>query len=87
MEKTILSEQFIDSLPYAKERVINKYIKQIGKEVYELSKKFEANGDTNALINARCEINKRYGKFWRERLNRKKIFDKRAFSKVPYYFI
>ena len=80
--KPVLCDAFIDALPHTNEKIIDKYTKQISTELYHLSKEFEANGDTNAHVNARCEINKKYGKFWRERLNVKKIY---TFGKMSYY--
>lgn len=85
-EPQVLSEEFIDNLPLTNEKIIDKYTKQISTELYHLSKEFEANGDTNAHVNARCEINKKYGKFWRERLNLKKIYNSpNPFGKMSYY--
>jgi len=81
----ILTEEIIDNLPYSKEKVIDKYIAQIGKEVHLLSKEFEAKGDKDALGSARCQINKKYGKWWRDRLVRKKIFHKNAFDGMLYF--
>lgn len=78
--KPLLCDAFIDALPHTDEKIIDKYTKQISTELYHLSKELEANGDTNAHVNARCEINKKYGKFWRERLNMKKIYS----SKNPF---
>lgn len=84
--KTLLCDVFINELPNTDEKIIDKYTKQISKELYHLSKEFEANGDTNAHVNARCEINKKYGKFWRERLNTKKIYNSQnPFGKMSYY--
>ena len=84
--KSLLCGAFIDALPYTDENIINKYTKQISTELYNLSKEFESNGDTNAHVNARCEINKKYGKFWRERLNFKKIYNSpNPFGKMSYY--
>ena len=85
-KEPLMSAEFIDNLPLTNEKIINKYTKQISTELYNLSKEFEANGDTNAHVNARCEINKRYGKFWRERLNLKKIYNSpNPFGKMSYY--
>lgn len=84
--KHVLCDAFIDALPHTDEKIIDKYTKQISTELYNLSKELEANGDTNAHVNARCEINKKYGKFWRERLNMKKIYNsKNPFGKMSYY--
>lgn len=84
--KPLLCDAFIEALPYTDEKIIDKYTKQISTELYHLSKEFEANGDKNAHVNARCEINKKYGKFWRERLNMKKIYNSpNPFGKMSYY--
>jgi hypothetical protein len=84
--KPLLCDAFIDALPHTDEKIIDKYTKQISTELYNLSKELEANGDTNAHVNARCEINKKYGKFWRERLDMKKIYNsKNPFGKMSYY--
>ena len=81
----LLCNDFINNLPNTNEKIIDKYIKQISTELYHLSKDFEAKGDTNAHVNARCEINKKYGKFWRERLNSKKIYNSpNPFGKMSY---
>ena len=47
---------------------ITKEQKRISKELRELSEKLGNHGK------ARCEINKRYGKGWRENLEIKKTF-------------
>ena len=84
--KPVLCDAFIDALPHTDEKIIDKYIKQISTELYHLSKEFEAKGDTNYHVNARCEINKKYGKFWRERLKMKKIYNSpNPFGKMSYY--
>ncbi len=84
--KSMLCDAFINELPYTNEKIINKYTKQISTELYYLSKEFETAGDTNAHVNARCEINKKYGKFWRERLDIKKIYNSpNPFGKMSYY--
>ena len=84
--KSMLCDAFITNLPYTNEKIIDKYTKQISTELYHLSKEFEAAGDTNAHVNARCEINKKYGKFWRERLDIKKIYNSpNPFGKMSYY--
>ena len=86
ISKPLLCDAFIDALPHTDEKIIDKYTKQISTELYHLSKELEAKGDTNAHVNARCEINKKYGKFWRERLNVKKIYNsKNLFGKMSYY--
>lgn len=84
--KTLLCEIFINELPNTDEKIIDKYTKQISTELYNLLKELEAKGDRNYHINARCEINKKYGKFWRERLNMKKIYNSsNPFGKMSYY--
>ena len=50
--KPLLCDAFIDALPHTDEKIINKYTKQISTELYHLSKELEANGDTNAHVNA-----------------------------------
>ncbi len=67
-----------------------KEAKRISTELYNLSKKLEENGDTNPHINARCEINKKYGKGWREDLELKSIKEfpenhKGRFDNMSYY--
>lgn len=82
----LLCDAFIDALPYTDEKIIDRYTKQISTELYHLSRELEANGDTNAHVNARCEINKKYGKFWRGRLKLKKIYrSSNPFGKMSYY--
>ena len=86
IENKVNNSESINNLPNTDEKIIDKYIKQISTELYHLSKDFEAKGDTNAHINARHEINKKYGKFWRERLNSKKIYNSpNPFGKISYY--
>ena len=86
IENKVNNSESINNLPNTDEKIINKYIKQISTKLYHLSKDFEAKGDTNSHINARHEINKKYGKFWRERLNSKKIYNSpNPFGKISYY--
>lgn len=80
-----ITSEFIDNLPYTKEKIVDKYIAQITKEIYKLAKEFEASGDKNPLINARCEINKKYGKYWGERLISKMIYPKNSFPRMRYF--
>ena len=42
--KPVLCDAFIDALPYTDEKIINKYTKQISKELVKLSKEFQAKG-------------------------------------------
>lgn len=84
--KAVLCDAFIDALPYTDEKIINKYTKQISKELVKLSKEFQSKGEPDYHNKARCEINKKYGKFWRERLNIKKIYNSpNPFGKMSYY--
>jgi len=84
--KQILSKSFIDELQYTDEKIIDRYSRQISNELRELSKELEANGDKNPHVNARCEINKKYGKFWRERLTLKKVYNStNQFGNMSYY--
>ena len=81
-----LSKDFIDSLGYTAEKTIDKYIRSISTELKNLSKKLESEGNKTHHQDARCEINKKYGKFWRERLTEKKIYsEKNPFGKMSYY--
>ena len=54
-------------------REIEKKQRRIGKELKILSEKLKLQGLKNYHIHARCEINKKYGKGWRENLEMKKI--------------
>ena len=64
----------IDELEKDSEFVIDRYIKQISKEVKETSDKLKQQGHPNYHIEARHIINLKYGKWWRERLELKKIY-------------
>jgi len=59
---------FIDDLPKTDEKTINKYQRFISKQIKEYSKKV-------GFQKARQDANKKYGKFWRERLEAKKIYN------------
>ena len=84
--KPLLCDAFIDALPNTDEKIINKWSKQISRELVKLSKEFQAKEEPDYHNKARCEINKKYGKFWRERLNMKKIYNcKNPFGKMSYY--
>jgi hypothetical protein len=67
-----LNSEFINNLPYTDERIINKYIKLISKELVTISNNLKEKGDKNYHNNAREQINKKYGKFWRDNLISKK---------------
>ena len=76
----------IENLPYTDENIIDKYCKKISKELVVLSKEFEKNGEKDYHNKARCEINKKYGKFWRESLTSKKIYNSpNPFGKMSYF--
>lgn len=67
-----------------------KEAKRISTELYNLSKKFELDGIKDFHNKARCEINKKYGKGWREDLDLKSIEEfpqnhKGRFEKMSYY--
>lgn len=84
--KPLLCDACIDALPNTDEKIIDKYCKKISKELTALSKEFELIGDKDYHNKARAEINKKYGKFWRERLNIKKIYNSpNPFGKISYY--
>jgi hypothetical protein len=51
-------------------------VKSTSKEVYLLSKEYEQQGLPDFHNKARAEINKKYGKGWRETLNGKLIYNK-----------
>lgn len=64
--------------------------KRISTELYSLSKKLELEGVKNHHNKARCEINKKYGKGWREDLDLKSIQNfpenhKGRFDNMSYY--
>jgi hypothetical protein len=74
-----ITEEFIDNLPNTDEKIIDKYTRYISKEIAK-----------EALLigiqKARQNANKKYGKFWRERLNFKKIYtSSNPFGKMSYY--
>ena len=67
-----------------------KEAKRISTELYKLSKKFEAEGLKNFHNKAREEINKKYGKGWREDLDLKSLEEypenhKDRFQNMSYY--
>ena len=64
--------------------------KRISNELYNLSKQFEKEGKKDFHNMARCEINKKYGKFWRSELDLKSIQEfqenhKGRFENMSYY--
>lgn len=67
-----------------------KEAKRISTELYNLSKKFESDCIKDFHNKARCEINKKYGKGWREDLDLKSIEEfpqnhKGRFNNMSYY--
>lgn len=75
MELTI---EFIDNIPYTNEKVIDKYLRTISKEIGKDAKVL-------GIQKARQNANIKYGKFWRERLTMKKIYNtKNPFGKMSY---
>ena len=64
-----LTEEFIDNLPYTDEKIIKQYIKHISKNI---AIKIQNGMDDST---ARCEANKLYGKWWRDRLTSKMIYN------------
>jgi len=58
--------------------------KSISKELKDLSKELELKGVKGYHDKARCEINKKYGKGWREALEMQKTFEKGEI-KMSYY--
>ena len=59
---------------------LEKQQKKISSELRELSKSFAKEGVKGFHDKARCEINKKYGKGWRENLEFQKSFDKGEFN-------
>ena len=63
----ILTKEDIDNLPNMDEKIIDKYLKTISKEIAD-------NINIVGLQKARQNVNLKYGKYWRERLTIKKIY-------------
>jgi hypothetical protein len=63
---------------------ITKKQRSISKELKNLSKELELQGVKDYHGKARCEINKKYGKGWREALEIQKTFEKGEI-KMSYY--
>lgn len=63
----------IDELEKDSESVIDSYIKQISNELKQISNEFKQKGNPNYHIDARHQINQKYGKYWRERLELKRL--------------
>jgi len=64
--------------------------KRISKELKNLSKQFQLEGISDYHNKARCEINKKYGKGWREALDIKSAQEfpenhKDRFSNMSHY--
>ena len=73
-----LNKDFIDNLPNTSESIINEYQKFISNEI-------KTNSISMGIQKARQEANKKYGKFWRERLNVKKIYAHNSFGEMGHY--
>jgi len=77
--KPLLCDAFIDELPYTDERIIDKYLRTISKEIAIEAK-------INGISIARKNANLKYGKGWRSRLTIKKIYNSpNPFGKMSYY--
>jgi hypothetical protein len=77
--KPMLCAVFIDELPKTNEKIIDKYLCQISREIGKEAK-------TIGISKARQNANIKYGKFWRERLNAKKIYNSpNPFGKMSYF--
>lgn len=66
---TELNSDFIDNLTGVDECTRLKYIRHISSEIREEAK-------TVGIQKARENANKKYGKFWRDRLNEELTYDK-----------
>lgn len=73
-----LSNQFIEDLPHTEEKIIEQYQRQISKEISNNAKEV-------GIQESRRLANLKYGKFWRERLEFKKIFKGSPFGKMSYH--
>jgi hypothetical protein len=77
--KPLLCDAFIDALPNTDEKIIDKYLRTISKEIAQDAKIL-------GIGNARQNANIKYGKFWRSRLTIKKIYNSpNPFGKMSYY--
>ena len=75
----IINKEFIDNLKPTNEKIIDKYLKAISKEISNETKLIGIN-------KARQSANIKFGKFWRERLNSKKVYNSvNPFGKISYY--
>jgi hypothetical protein len=75
----VLCAVFIDELPNTNEKVIDKYLRTISKEIAKEAKVL-------GIQKARQNANIKYGKFWRERLTMKKIYNTpNPFGKMSYW--
>lgn len=78
-QSPMLCAVFIDELPNTPEKVILKYLKTISREIAKDAKVI-------GLDKSRQKANLKYGKFWRERLTIKKIYDSpNPFGKMSYW--
>lgn len=75
----LLCAVFIDELPNTNEKIIDKYLRTISKEIAKEAKVL-------GIQKARQNANIKYGKFWRERLSNKKIYNSQnPFGKMSYW--
>ncbi len=75
----VLCAVFIDELPNTNEKIIDKYLRTISKEIAKEAKVI-------GIQKARQNANIKYGKFWRERLTMKKIYNSpNPFGKMSYW--
>ena len=75
----MLCAVFIDGLSNTNEKVIDKYLKTISKEIGKEAKII-------GIGKARQNANLKYGKFWRDRLTIKKIYNSpNPFGKMSYW--
>lgn len=72
-----LNESIIDNLPKLNEKIINKYQQQISREI-------KVESETLGIQKARQNANLKYGKFWRDRLEEKKIYNSSIAKEMSY---
>lgn len=74
----VLCTVFINELPNTNEKIIDKYLRIISNEITKEAKVI-------GIQKARQNANIKYGKFWRERLTMKKIYNTpNPFGKMSY---
>jgi hypothetical protein len=75
----LLCAVFIENLPNTNEKIIDKYLRQISREIGKEAK-------IVGIGKARQNANIKYGKGWRETLTAKKIYNcKNPFGKMSYF--